>query len=65
MSTDSGTAQSLTLFRVGGGGGGGERRAGNKKASITSFSFVTSTNVGISSQYFLNFIFNNFAILVY
>ena len=63
MSTDSGTAQSLTLFRVGGGGGGG--RAGNKKASITSFSFVTSTNVGISSQYFLNFIFNNFAILVY
>ena len=23
MSTDSGTAQSLTLFRVGGGGGGG------------------------------------------
>ena len=61
MSTDSGTAQSLTLFRVGGGG----RRAGNKKASITSFSFVTSTNVGISSQYFLNFIFNNFAILVY
>ena len=62
MSTDSGTAQSLTLFRV---GGGGWRRAGNKKASITSFSFVTSTNVGISSQYFLNFIFNNFAILVY
>ena len=59
MSTDSGTAQSLTLFRVGG------RRAGNKKASITSFSFITSTNAGISSQYFLNFIFNNFAILVY
>ena len=25
MSTDSGTAQSLTLFRVGGGGGGEER----------------------------------------
>ena len=64
MSTDSGTAQSLTLFRVGGGWGGGGR-ARNKKASITSFSFVTSTNVGISSQYFLNFIFNNFAILVY
>ena len=28
MSIDSGTAQSLTLFRVGGGGGGGPQKSG-------------------------------------
>ena len=59
MSTDSGTAQRFNPIQSGG------RIAGNKKASITSFSFVTFTNVGISSQHFLTFIFNNFAILVY
>ena len=30
MSTDSGTAQSLTLFRVGGGGGGGGGEKGGE-----------------------------------
>ena len=42
-------------------GGGGE---GGQKDSPTSFSPVTSTNVGISPWNFLNFSFNSFATLV-
>ena len=42
-------------FRMGGGG---------EKAAATSFSPVTSTNVGISLQNFLTFSFNPFATLV-
>ena len=45
----------LTLFRMGGWG---------KKDPPTSFSPVTSTNVGISLQNFLTFSFNPFATLV-
>ena len=44
----------LTLFRMGGGG---------KKAPPTSFSPVTSTNVGFGPQNFLTFSFNPFATL--
>ena len=46
----------LTLLMIGGG----------QKATSppTSFPFVTSTNVGISHQNFLNFRFNPFATLV-
>ena len=44
----------LTLFRTDREGGGG--------GPPTSFSFVTSTNVRISTQNFLNFSFNPFAI---
>ena len=47
----------LTLFRMGGGGGG-------KKASPTSFSPVTSTNVGFGRQNFLTFSFNPFVKIV-
>ena len=43
-----------------GGGGGGAA----KKPPPTSFSPVTSTNVGFGSQNFLTFIFNPFATLV-
>ena len=43
----------LTLFRMGG-----------QKGPPTSFSTVTSTNVGISPQNFLTFSFNSFATLV-
>ena len=39
-------------------------KKGGKKAPTTSFSFVTSTNVGISSQNFLTFSFNPLATLV-
>ena len=45
----------LTLFRM----------EGSKKAPPTSFSPVTSTNVGISSQNFLTFSFNPYDRLVY
>ena len=50
----------------GGGGGGGGGGWGCKKPSPlpTSFSPVTSANVGISSQNFLTFIFDTFATLV-
>ena len=48
----------LTLFRMGGGRGGG------KKAPPTSFSPVTSANVGFGSQNFLTFSFNPFTTLV-
>ena len=48
---------SLTLFRMGRGRGG-------KRASPTSFSPVTSTNVGFGPQNFLTFSFNPFATLV-
>ena len=41
-------------------GGGG----GSKKASPTSFSPVTSTNVGFGPQNFLTFSFNPFTTLV-
>ena len=44
--------KSLTLFRMGG-------------SSPTSFSPVTSTNVGISSKNFLTFSFNIFATMVW
>ena len=44
----------LTLFRMGGG----------QMALTTSFSSVTSVNVGISPQNFLTFSFNPFATLV-
>ena len=44
----------LTLFRMYGGGGGAQ------KFPPTSFSPVTSTNVGISFQNFLTFSFNPF-----
>ena len=44
----------LTLFRI----------RGNKKALHTSFSSVTSANVGISPKNFLTFSFNPFATLV-
>ena len=44
----------LTLLRMGGG----------KKAPPTSFSSVTSGNVGISPKNFLTFSFNPFATLV-
>ena len=37
MSTDSGTAQSLTLFRVGGGGGGGGEERGKKRPPLQVF----------------------------
>ena len=37
MSTDSGTAQSLTLFRVGGGGGGGGEERGIKRPPLQVF----------------------------
>ena len=37
---------------------------GGKKAPSTSFSPVTSTNVGVGSQNVLNFSFNSFATLV-
>ena len=43
------------------GGGGGE---GGQKGPLTSFSPVTSRNVGISSQNFMTFSFNPFATLV-
>ena len=46
----------LTLFRMGGRGGG-------QKGPPTSFSPVTSTNVGISPQNFLTFSFYPFATL--
>ena len=49
----------LTLFRMGRGDG---RGGGN--APTSSFSPVTSTNVGLSSQNFLTFSFNSFAALV-
>ena len=48
---------SLTLFRM--------RVTGAKKASSTSFSPVTSTNVRFSPQNFLNFSFNSFDRLVW
>ena len=51
--------KALTLFRIGGGRGGG------KKDPLTSFSFVTSTNVGFSPKNILAFSFNPFATLVY
>ena len=44
----------LTLFRMGGG------EEGAKKAPLTSFPPVTSTNVGIRPQNFLTFSFNPF-----
>ena len=50
----------LTLFSVAGGVGGG-----TKSAPPTSFSTVTSANVGISPQNFLTFTFHPFATLVY
>lgn len=43
-------------------GGWGEE--GEKKANLTSYSPVTPTNVQISPQNFLTFIFNPSAILV-
>ena len=46
----------LTLFTM--------RGVGGKKAPSTSFSPVTSTNVGFGPQKFLNFSFNPFATLV-
>ena len=42
--------------------GGG--RGGGAKRPTTSFSPVTSTNIGLSSQNFLTFSFNPFATLV-
>ena len=48
----------LTLFRIGGWGGG------RQKGPLTSFSHLTSTNVGISPQNFLTFSFNAFSTLV-
>ena len=48
------TVSPLTLFRMGWG----------KKAPSTSFSPVTSTNVGFGPQNFLTFSFNLFATLV-
>ena len=45
-----------------GGAGGGT--GGGKKASPTSFSPLTSTNVGFSPQNFLTLSFNTFATLV-
>ena len=48
--------KSLTLFRMGGGV--------DKKGTSTSFSPVTSTNVGIRFQNFLSFSFNPFDRLV-
>ena len=47
----------LTLFRIWGEGG--------QKGPATSFSSVTSTNVGISPQNFLTFSFNPFDRLVW
>ena len=44
----------LTLFRIG----------GSKRLYPTSFSSVTSSNVGVSPQNFLTFSFNPFATLV-
>ena len=43
-----------------GGGGGG----GKKAPQLTSFSSVTSTNVGFGPQNFLTFSFNSFTTLV-
>ena len=45
----------------GGGGGGG---GGGKNAPPTTFSPLTSTDVGISPQNFLTFIFDPFPALV-
>ena len=50
----------LTLFRLSGEGGDG----GGAGKPPTSFSSVTSANVGISPPNFLNFSFNSFATLV-
>ena len=50
--------ETLTLFRMGGEGGGG------KKVLGSSFSPVTSANVGFGPQNFLAFSFNPFATLV-
>ena len=47
---------SIYLFRIKGGG--------EQKALPTSFSPVTSTNVGFNPQNFLTFRFNPFATLV-
>ena len=41
------------------------RVRGGKKSPLTSFSPVTSTNVGLSPQNFPTFSFNPFATLVY
>ena len=51
---------SINSIQDGGGGGVGV----GQKAPATSFSPVTSTNVGFSPQNFLNFNFNPFATLV-
>ena len=51
---------SIYLFRIKGGGGGG----GEQKGPPTSFSPVTSTNVGFNPQNFLTFSFNPFTTLV-
>ena len=50
----------LTLFRM--VEGGGEER--QKAPTPTSFTPVTSTNVGIRPQYFLTFSFNPFDTLL-
>ena len=43
---------------------GGGRGGGDKKATATSFSSVTSANVGISPQNILTFTFNLFTTLL-
>ena len=48
----------LILFRMAGGGGGGQ------KSPTTSFSSITSTNVGMRGQKCLTFSFKFFATLV-
>ena len=55
----------LVINRIqdeGGGGGGGEKK--KQKGPPTSFSPVTSTNVGIGSQNFLTFSFDPFPTLL-
>ena len=49
--------KALTLFKMGGGTKG-------PPPPLISFSFVTSTNIGISQQNFLTFRFNPFATLL-
>ena len=56
----------LRFFRNCLGGGGGEcakKGGGAKKKTLTSFPYVSSTNVELRPKSFLNFIFNTFGTL--
>ena len=57
---DNNWKHKVNPIQDGGGGGGG----GEQKDPPTSFSLVTSTNVGISPKTFMTFSFNTFTTLV-